>query len=77
MHKCFICGCQDEGAIDVCRACHNDPAVRVEKIHPLISKINELAASKFKDMTMEEAAYQIQLLSHDCLVILSMEIGEK
>ena len=25
--KCLMCGCQDEGAVDICRACYNEKAV--------------------------------------------------
>jgi hypothetical protein len=72
-NPCIGCG-NDEGATQVCIACHNELGVKLDKARAVLSTINYLAASKFPGKTNEDALYEIQLLSFGMIEFLEKKM---
>lgn len=69
--KCICdCGTTEPGAIQVCLACYNEKAVKVDKARRALSQINFMSASKFLGKTNEDILHEIQLLSFELLDFL-------
>lgn len=73
--KCFLgCGATESCAVNVCSACYNEAAVKLEKAKGVLSIINYLAASRFPGKTNEDVLYSIQLLSFGVLEFIKKEM---